>query len=74
LFRFTDPEVLRLPDQFPEAVQVSTLLLLHCSCVDPPYDTLCGLAVIFTIGADGATTVTLTESLTLPPAPLQVRI
>jgi hypothetical protein len=67
----SEPDVALLPDQSPEAVQLVTLLLFQLNVVEPLADTLDGLADRLTMGALGATTVTLTESLALPPAPLQ---
>ena len=63
-----------LPDQSPEAVQLVTLLLVQLNEVEPLYATLDGLADRLTMGADGSTTVTLTESFTLPLAPVQDRL
>ncbi|MGD8420064.1 MAG: hypothetical protein PVJ78_06510 [Gammaproteobacteria bacterium] len=66
----------RLPDQSPDAVQPSALVLDQLSVVESPDDTLVGFAESVTSGAAGgaAPTETVTESLALPPAPLQVRI
>ena len=69
-----DPDVALLPDHSPEAVQPVVLLLLQLNVVDPLKGRFDGLAVRFTIGADGGETVTLTESFALPPAPLQTRL
>ena len=69
-----DPAVALLPDQSPEAVQPVVLLLLQLNVVAPLNGRLDGLAVRLIDGAPGAATVTLTESLTLPPGPVQVRL
>ena len=69
-----EPEVAILPDQPPEAVQVSTLLLVQLSVVEPFYDTTDGLADRLTMGASGSATVTLAEAFAVPPGPLQVKL
>jgi len=69
-----EPDVALLPDQSPEAVQLLVLALLQLKVVEPFSATVVGLADRFTTGADGATTVTLAESLALPPGPLQVSV
>lgn len=74
MFRVLEPEVLRLPVQSPDAVQLSTLLVVQSSVVEPSNGTLAGLADRLTIGAEGALTVTLTVSEPLPPGPVQVRV
>jgi hypothetical protein len=69
-----EPEVVLLPDQSPEAVQPLVLLLFQLSVVEPLNGRLDGLAVRLTDDAVGPATVTLTESLALPPGPVQVRL
>ena len=69
-----DPAVALLPDQSPEAVQPVVLLLLQLSVVAPLNGRLDGLAVRLTDEAVGPATITLTESLALPPGPVQVRL
>ena len=61
------------PDQSPEAVQPVVLLLFQLNVVDPAKGRLDALAVRLTDDADGPATVTLTESLALPPGPVQVK-
>jgi hypothetical protein len=64
------PEASLLPDQLPEAIQLSALLLVQLSVVEPLYSTFEGLADKLTVGASGALTETFTSSLTVPSAPL----
>ena len=68
------PAVGLLPDQPPDAVQLSASVALQLSVVEPFWETLDGLAVRFTTGDSGAATATKTESLTLPIGPLQTRV
>lgn len=70
-----DPEVLLLPVQSPEAVQLSASVLDQLSVVEPFIATLDGLADKETVGVCVcADTLTLTLSLPVPPLPLQVRM
>ena len=69
-----DPAVALLPDQSPDAVQSLVLLLLQLNVVAPLNGRLDELAVRLTDATAGAATVTLTESLTLPPGPVQLRL
>jgi hypothetical protein len=59
------PEASLLPDQLPEAIQLSALLLVQLSVVEPLYSTFEGLADKFTVGASGALTEVFTSSLTV---------
>ena len=64
-----------VPDQAPEAVQEVALVDDHERVLEAPLVTDVGLALRDTVGAgDGAFTVTLTDLLVLPPAPLQLRL
>jgi len=69
-----EPDVTLLPDQSPEAVQPVVLLLFQLNVVEPLKGRLDALAVRLTDDADGPATVTLTESLALPPGPVQVKL
>jgi len=69
-----EPEVDLLPDQSPEAVQLVVLLLVQLNVVEPLKGRLVGLAERLTRGAEGGETVTLTESLALPPGPLHDKL
>jgi len=60
------------PDQPPDAVHELALLLVHESCVFAPLATVVGVAVKLTAG--GATTVTVFESLPVPPTPVHVSV
>jgi hypothetical protein len=70
------PEVCRFPVQPPDAVQAVAFVDDQVSWVLPPLATLVGLAFNVTVGADGcwAETVTVTESMAVPPSPVQVRL
>ena len=70
----SEPDVPLLPDQSPEAVQPVVLLLFQLSVVEPAKGRLDALAVRLTDDADGPATVTLTESVALPPGPVQVKL
>jgi hypothetical protein len=48
------PLVLRVPDQLPEAVQLVALVLDQVSVLVVPFITVVGLAVMVTVGIDGA--------------------
>jgi hypothetical protein len=69
-----EPDLALLPDQSPEAVQSVVLLLFQLSVVEPAKGRLDALAVRLTDDADGPATVTLTESVALPPGPVQVKL
>jgi hypothetical protein len=70
-----DPELALLPDQSPDAVQLSAPVLLQLKVVEPPLVTVVGLAERETVGCTtGSSTVILTKSIAVPPAPLQVKI
>ncbi len=62
-----------VPDQAPEAEHAVTLSALHLSVELVPLATVLGVALMLTAGA-----VVFTESVvdcvTLPPAPLQVKV
>jgi hypothetical protein len=62
------------PDQPPEAVHDVTFALVHESCVVAPLGTLIGVAVRLTVGVGAAVTVTVFESLAVPPGPVQVSV
>jgi hypothetical protein len=72
------PCVALLPDQSPDALQLSALLLSQVKVVEPLRETLVGFALRLTAGGDGSfwvvVTVTLTEDSTLPLSPVQVRL
>lgn len=68
----SEPEVLRLPDQPPLAVQLLALLELQLMVVLPPAFTSVLLALRFTSGAGPELTETLDVRLMLPPGPVQV--
>jgi hypothetical protein len=63
------PLVDRAPLQPPLAVQAVALALVHVSVLDWPEPMDVGLAVRVTVG--GGATVTVAESPTVPPAPVQ---
>ena len=71
------PEVALAPDQAPEAVQEVALVEVQVSAEDAPYATAVGSAASETVGIGGGgavpDTVTFADTLTLPPAPVQVR-
>jgi len=69
----SDPWVPMLPDQSPDAVQVAALLADQAKVELPPLDTVFGLALIETVGGV-ADTDTVEDWLTLPPAPVQVKV
>lgn len=72
----SDPDAFLLPDQSPVAVQLVTSVVIQLIVVEPFWDTVPRLAPNESVGAGtgGAATVTLTESLALPPSPLQVMV
>ena len=64
-----------LPVHPPEAVQLAALVTVQLSVVPPPLATVDGVALTITEGSGGATggtTVTLTDCVAVPPAPVQV--
>jgi hypothetical protein len=65
------PDVALVPDQPPEAVQEVALVEDQVSVEAPPLATDVGFAVSDTVGTP--VTVTLADTLALPPAPVQVR-
>jgi hypothetical protein len=68
------PEVALAPDQSPDAVQEVALVEDQLSVEDPPLVTDVGLAASDTVGTGvPPVTVTLADTLALPPAPEQVR-
>jgi hypothetical protein len=74
--RASEPETALLPFQPPEAVQLVALVAVQLSVVPPPLGTVEGVAPSVTEGsggADGGTTVTLTDCVAVPPAPVHVR-
>lgn len=64
------------PDQSTVAVQVVALVLLHVNVVEPPLDTMVGLALKVTVGIDtgAGPTVTVTTLLALPLTLLHDRV
>lgn len=67
------PDVVLVPLQPSEAVQLVALVLLQVSVDDPLIATELGLAARVTVGI-AAITATLTDWLALPPAPVQVSV
>jgi len=55
-------------------VQLLALLDDQLSRADAPLLTVVGLALRLTVGLGGAETLTVTDRLALPPAPLQVSV
>ena len=70
---FSLPEVALVPDQSPEAAHESTLVDDQFRVEEPSYSTDNGFAVSETVGDGGAATLTVTDWLALPPAPVQVK-
>jgi len=68
------PLVGSFPDHPAEAVQLLALLDDQLSRADAPLLTVVGLALRLTVGLGGAETLTVTDRLALPPAPLQVSV
>jgi hypothetical protein len=68
------PLVGLLPDHPPLAVQLLALLEDQLSVAVPPLLTVVGFALRLTVGFTGAVTLTVTDRLALPPAPLQVSV
>jgi len=68
------PLVGSLPDQPPEAVQLLALVEDQLSIADPPLLTLVGFALRLTVGLTRVETLTVTDCVVLPPAPLQVSV
>jgi hypothetical protein len=65
-----------VPVQPPLAVQLLAFEVDQFKVVDPPATTVAGVAVSVTVGAGvtvGGTTVTLTDWVADPPAPMQVK-
>jgi len=61
-----------VPDQTPEAVQVSAFVEDQVSVEDAPFATDVGFATSDTVGIAG-NTVTVADALALPPGPVQIR-
>ncbi len=70
----TVPEVARLPDHAPLAVQPVAPVEDQVSAELPPLATLVGFAPNVTVGATGAATETVADALPDPPAPSQVSV
>jgi len=68
------PDVALAPDQPPEAVHDVAFVEDHVRVDDPPLGTESGLALIETVGAGVAVTVTVADALCVPPAPVQERL
>src|SRR5215813_6333562 len=66
------PLVGSLPDQPPDAAQLVAFVEDQLSVAAEPLLTVPGLALRLTAGLGGADTLTITDLLALPPAPLQV--
>lgn len=69
-----EPNVARLPDHAPLAVQDVAFALVHESCEVPLNATLVGDALNDSVGAGIAWVATVTLSDALPPAPVQVSV
>ena len=69
----SDPATALFPDQLPEAVQLVTLVPVQLKVVVPFSLTELGLAEKESVGT-GAATVIPTDSIALPPPPVQVRL
>jgi hypothetical protein len=74
LVRVSVPLVDLAPVHAPEAVQLVALLELQLSVEEPPLATVGGAAVSITDGTGGGVTVTVTDWLAEPPAPVQVSV
>lgn len=73
--RVSEPFSALVPAQPPEALQLEALLTVQLRVVLPPLVTVVGDAVSVMDGSDGTTggtTVTLTDCVADPPAPVQV--
>lgn len=70
--RASDPLRVLVPVQPPDAVQLAALVDNQLSVVEPPLATVVGVAVSVTDGAAGCVTVTFTDCVADPPAPVQV--
>ncbi|QKK11966.1 MAG: hypothetical protein HND59_10605 [Pseudomonadota bacterium] len=68
------PDVFFEPDQAPDAVQPEALLVDHVSEEFAPKATVAGLALRVSVGVAGTTTVTVMDSLVVPPSPVQVKV
>jgi len=68
------PLVAREPDHPAPAVQASALVALQLSCTVEPLATEVADAWKLRVGASGASTVTCTSSLALPPGPVQLML
>jgi hypothetical protein len=72
--RASEPFSGRVPLQPPLAVQAFALAVVQLSEVEPPLVTVVGVAVNVIVGAAGGVTVTLTDCVAAPPAPVQVSV
>lgn len=69
------PDVLRLPDQPLDAVQLVALVEDQVSVEVPPEPTCVGFAEMFTVGTGGvALTATVAVCEVEPPGPLQLSV
>ena len=68
------PEVSLLPDQSPDAVQLTASLLSQLRVVEPFCGTLVGSADRLTVGIVGVSTETVTESSAVPPVPVHDKL
>lgn len=66
------PDVALAPLQAPVAVQLVALVEDHVKVEEPPFATVIGFAVSVSVGTGG--TVTVTDRLIVPPAPVQFRL
>jgi len=69
-----EPLVALGPVQPPDAVHPVALALVQESVDAPPLVTVVGVAVRLRVGTGAELTVTVAESLPVPPGPLQVRV
>jgi hypothetical protein len=68
-----EPDVALFPDHDPEAVHELALVDAQVNVDEPPLITVVGFALSATVGAGGAaSTVTVTECVTVPPGPVHV--
>jgi hypothetical protein len=69
-----EPEVALVPLQPPDAVHEVALVVDQVSVLEPPELTVAGLAPMDTVGGGAVFTVTVTDWLALPPAPVHVSV
>jgi hypothetical protein len=71
---FAEPNVARLPDHAPLAVQLVAFELVHDNCEVPLNATFVGDALNDSVGAEIACAVTVTLSDAVPPAPVHASV